>query len=364
MPQSSVRTDNGVDTASPAAGTWRVSTGARLHFGLFAPGTCGERAFGGVGLMIDEPRTMISARRAAEFSATGPHAQLIAACVARLEEAFARSAPPLAWTIHALPPRHSGLGSGTQLALSVGEILASAWGVSPVVPQLAAATGRGRRSAIGLHGYAQGGLLIDAGKNSAETIAPLTGRAELPGSWRIVLVWPHAADAANPCEADNRSPGEVSIAATSNAVRELSGVSGERELAAFAALPPIATELHAQLRAEALEVLFPAAATGDFAAFSASVFRYNQLAGECFAPVQGGVYASAAIANTVALIVSLGIAGVGQSSWGPVVFAFCETEPAAARLIEQLNAQTSSPVPQRILITRPRNGGRQWSELA
>src|SRR5256885_2047192 len=50
--------------------------------------------------------------------------------------------------------------------------------------------GRGKRSALGVHGFAQGGFLVEAGKRDADGVAPLTARADFPEDWRVVLVLP------------------------------------------------------------------------------------------------------------------------------------------------------------------------------
>src|SRR5580765_7782762 len=59
--------------------------------------------------------------------------------------------------------------------------------------ELARRAGRGRRSAIGLHGFHEGGLLVEAGKRAPEEISPLVARVDFPDEWRFVLVRPRRA---------------------------------------------------------------------------------------------------------------------------------------------------------------------------
>ena len=80
----------------------------------------------------------------------------------------------------------------------------------------------------------------------------------------------------------------------------------------------------------------PAAATGDCTRFGEAVYRYGRLAGSCFAAVQGGPFANPAIERLVETIRGEGVAGVGQSSWGPTVFAITPNQPAAERLATAL----------------------------
>src|SRR4051794_19486776 len=97
----------------------KVISPSRLHFGLWSLGNSQSRQFGGVGLMIDAPRFELSIEKAGQLTAEGSDAD-------RAME-FARR-----WAAHhGLPevkcrlvivhevPAHAGLGSGTQLALSV-----------------------------------------------------------------------------------------------------------------------------------------------------------------------------------------------------------------------------------------------------
>src|SRR6185437_1004041 len=65
--------------------------------------------------------------------------------------------------------------------------------------------------------------------------------------------------------------------------------------------------------------LLPALVERDADAFGEAVYEFNARVGEAFAPVQGGVYASARIAELVAFVRGQGVRGVGQSSWGPKI---------------------------------------------
>ena len=66
--------------------------------------------------------------------------------------------------------------------------------------------------------------------------------------------------------------------------------------------------------------MVPALVDDDLDSFGEAVYEYNRLAGEMFQSVQGGIYANAWVEATVEKLRAMGIKGVGQSSWGPVVF--------------------------------------------
>jgi predicted sugar kinase len=98
---------------------------------------------------------------------------------------------------------------------------------------------------------------------------------------------------------------------------------GGRERQAFARLAgagPSPAETEALCRV-ILTGLLPALAAADLEAFGDSVHEFNARVGDAFAAAQGGRYGSAAVAGCVARLRAAGVRGVGQSSWGPTVFA-------------------------------------------
>jgi beta-RFAP synthase len=276
---------------------FRVAAPSRLHFGLIHPAPVAPpaRRFGGVGLMVDRPGVSLRVEPAATWSAEGPAAERALRFARRLAEALGDAEAPQRILVDAAPPEHVGLGVGTQLALAVGRALAAAWGRELDAPTLAKLLGRGARSAIGVHGFDRGGLLVDGGKARGDELAPLVAHVCFPPQWRIVVAIPDAQ----------------------------AGLHGDREAAAFADLPPEAADARrtdALCRLVVLGLL-PAAAVGDLEAFGESLHEFNARAGEAFAAAQGGRYAGPAVMGCMDFFRGLGAKGVGQSSWGPAVFA-------------------------------------------
>ena len=58
------------------------------------------------------------------------------------------------------------------------------------VEALARLTGRGRRSGIGVHGFAEGGLIVDAGRRGHHDLPTKLIRLPFPPSWSILIVLP------------------------------------------------------------------------------------------------------------------------------------------------------------------------------
>ncbi len=310
-----------------------VQAYSRLHFGLINPFSgLPRRQFGGVGLMIREPGLQLTAFPAESWSAEGPQAER----ALNIAKHFAAAVPadlvrPHKLIVEDIAPEHVGLGSGTQLALAVGRALAASWGWQGLdACGLAQRTGRGRRSAIGIHGFERGGFLVDAGKSAEDAIAPLVERLEFPEEWRIVLAIPS----------------------------DQAGLHGAAEREAFERLNRRETDvtLVDRLNQLALRGLAPAVRTRDIQAFGEALFAFNRLAGEAFAAVQRSVYASACAESLIRFFRDNGVQGVAQSSWGPAVVAITANEDQARKLAERAQRQLELPK-VRILVTQGRNQG-------
>ncbi|HEY5313496.1 MAG TPA: hypothetical protein VIK18_13305 [Pirellulales bacterium] len=313
----------------------RVVAYSRLHCGMFSFGRPDVRRFGGVGLMIDRPGLELTVVPADRFVATGAETDRVSQCVGRLVAAGWFAQPPACRVdICRPPPAHAGLGSGTQLALAVAAGLSALSGRPPCdARQLAAATGRGLRSAIGLHGFAVGGLLVEAGKQRRDELGPLVARVDLPDRWRFLLITPTGSQ----------------------------GLSGEAEVQAFDRLPAVPLPTTERLCRLALLDMLPAAQAGDFAHFSQAYFEYGHLAGACFATEQGSAYASPRLAEIVGRVRAMGIGGIIQSSWGPTLAALLPDRSAADELAHALRAdpvtadakfEIAAPVNHGAVITR------------
>ena len=289
-----------------------VRAPSRLHFGMLSFGQPDLRQFGGVGAMIESPglRLQISQSERRRIIAPATIADRIERSVNRVVAAWHVQAP-LNCQIEVLttPPQHVGLGSGTQLAMALAAGLHTLY-ERPCgnAPQLAAAVGRGRRSAIGLYGFFQGGLLLEAGKLGVDETSPLIARFDLPADWRFVLL---------------QMPGRI-------------GLHGEQERLAFEQLPAVPREVTDELCREALLHLLPAAASGRFDEFSESLYRFGQRAGQCFATQQAGEFAMPETKRLIEVLRTYGVRGVGQTSWGPTLFAMTESEADARTLVEWL----------------------------
>lgn len=315
----------------------KVTAPSRLHFGLLRFDCSEGRSYGGLGMMIDRPGVEVELSESDRWHAEGPGAeralQLARSAVKAL---YPGEPPPLRIRVVKTPRFHSGLGSGTQLALAVAlgidRILGSG---QTELRDLVSAVGRGQRSAVGSYGFRDGGVIWERGKLPGETLGELTRRVEFPECWSVVLITP----------------------------AKVEGLSGEVERKAFENLPSVPEKVTHRLIHLAEQQIFPSVEQSDFDVFSDATYEYGALAGNCFASIQGGPFASPQISELIRHVRLLGVKAVGQSSWGPTIFAITQDIAAAETLVAKLQRSTSSGV-VRLEIASPNNHGVRIKSLA
>jgi beta-ribofuranosylaminobenzene 5'-phosphate synthase len=290
-----------------------VEAPARLHFGMLdLRGGLGRR-FGGIGAAVPSPSLLLEASRAPSLTADGPSpAANRAVQFGRRFLAHHGIDEGAHIRIHAAIPAHSGLGSGTQLALAVARALAALYDLPTDVDQLARITGRAQRSAIGTWLFAQGGFVLEGGRRAgSKDPAPRLARFDMPASWRCIVAVP---------------PGKA-------------GMSGADENAAFAHLPPPPERSVMRVSHLVLMALLPALTEGDLATFGHALTEIQCINGRWFAPAQGGAFAPGPSASLIERMGEWGAAGVGQSSWGPAVYGIVDGDEAARELADRVRTE-------------------------
>ncbi len=286
--------------------------------------------------MIEAPGIELLAEPAPNWTCAGPLADRVQDTLRQIQEQRSQrpvdraEVAPARIQVVAAPPDHVGLGVGTQLSLAVVRIVLKLAGdADPSVGSLAALSARGRRSGIGLHGFHQGGLIVDGGRRDEVHPPPLIARLPFPEDWSILIVQP---------------PGPR-------------GRHGPDELQAFNDLPPLPDRVTERLCRLVLLGILPAVAERDLPAFGQAVVELQHHVGSAFAPFQGGLYASPDSESLIAELTRLGLVGVGQSSWGPTLYAFGalsepERRTVAARMLDRWGFPASA-----VLWTKAANDG-------
>jgi beta-ribofuranosylaminobenzene 5'-phosphate synthase len=298
---------------------------SRLHFGLMEISPGQPHCYGGVGIMIDSPASVIECHQGAVADPGAVSFEGDPYWRDRSEQALHawqrhHEGEPI--PIHSLravapPQAHIGLGSGTQWACSIAGLLhaaspstaspstASPWSQHfPSARSLALQAGRGLRSHIGTEGFRSGGMIVDWGQNQNAREEPEPSRTQVesfPESWRIVTR----------CD------------------RTVQGESGASEIKLFQSGQVTPNPNRNEMVRLIREEMLPAIEASDWGTASRSIGRYGQLAGTIFEPFQGGIYSSPIIAQCIDRLRGLGVYGSGQSSWGPTVFAIAQDEDQA-----------------------------------
>ena len=306
----------------------RVAAPSRLHFGLFHVPSAGEARPGRAsrsaasGLMIESPGGRRDGpARADSWQFEGPLASRAQAFAMR----FMQSLPeadrrPFQVLVEQCPAEHTGLGVGTQLALAVAKALAVASGRRPLV-------GRTRRT------RRPGGTLGDRRSRVRSRRVDRRGREARRGRG--------VASAACEPLADRVAGGAVPPAGAGVARRPRAG----RVRVGGGGRPGIAPEYRRIGDAPRRAVRRPRRVRRGGP-------RVQPPRGRAVRAAQGGPYASPAVAELIAELRSLGIRGVGQSSWGPTVFAVVADGDTALSLV--LRFRSRLPV----TVSRPSAGHR------
>lgn len=319
--------DDGPNLSMAANCSVHIETGSRLHFGLLDT----VDPFGGVGVMIEQPVTQVAVSPSDWFDCDHQDKARIRTIAARIAQfASLSELPKCSVEVKSRAPAHHGFGSGTQLALATAEAICRCLSIpcdpSSIAGQIAM---RGQRSAVGVHGYFRGGLIFEREKEQT-AVNSLLGRVSLPSHWCVGLFRPS---------------------------QSVQLVSGEFEREQFANLLPASAEARLGLTKIVNQIL-KAGTEGCFATFASAVHRYNYQSGKLFEAVQGGPYNGPVVTRVIHELIDRGAGGVGQSSWGPGVFAWFESQEEAQALACGLSPETSL-----VAITRPRNHPRTVHEL-
>jgi beta-RFAP synthase len=288
-----------------------VEAAARLHFGaLDLRGALG-RWFGGIGAAAPAPTLVVSVRPAATLEVGGEDADRAAEFARRFLTNFGPAVHPggARLCVHRALPAHAGLGSGTQLALSVGRALAELYGIKVDAAGLARAVGRARRSGVGTWTFSGGGFVLEGGRRrESDGVAPLIARLPFPPRWQCVVAVPHPTSA----------------------------MSGSTEEAAFRHLPSPPDRDVERVAHLVLMALLPSLADADLATFGRALTAIQSITGRWFAAVQGGTFAAGWSDELVHRMAEWGAVGVGQSSWGPAVYGIVEGDEAGFRLADRV----------------------------
>jgi len=287
-----------------------VETPSRLHLGFVdLHGGLGRR-FGSLGLGLAGIATRVHVDRDAALTVEGLEADRVTRVARELGSAVGK-VPRARIRVEKTIPGHIGLGSGTQLALAVGVALNRLYGWGLTVSEVAEIADRGARSGMGVGAFCHGGFFVDGGKGPDGAIPPVVAQAPFPEPWRVLLVFDEAGE----------------------------GLHGEAEQEAFRTLPPFPEADAGHIARLVLMRILPAVKEWDIHRFGQGIGEVQAIIGDYFASAQGGRYTSPRVAEVMEWLQRQGVAGVGQSSWGPTGFAMFGDANQAAWYQQAIQAQ-------------------------
>jgi len=281
----------------------KITTPSRLHFGLIDLNGALGRIDGGVGIAINDPTFEIIAQPADRIEIEPveyrERAQTILEGL-REKHDFAGLHVEFLSEI----PAHCGFGSGTQLALGLGQAVNVLYGLNMDIPALAFAVARGGTSGIGVAAFEQGGFVLDGGhrfpdqkssflpSSAASNVQPppILLRYPFP-DWDLLIVSPNC-----------------------------SHISGEAEVNPFQTLCPQPRSTAERLSHIILVELLPAIFEQNLHTFGDAINRMQTFGWKKVEiDSQRGI-----LQRTLDFLQDNGAMGAGVSSWGPAIFAVGE----------------------------------------
>ena len=287
----------------------KITSPARLHLGFMDLNGSLGRKFGSVGLAINSIETSItvsknSLNQTKVLNEINKRAYKYADLILQAYEVD----ETVLIDVHKKIPEHAGLGSGTQLALSVGTAVSKLFDLNLSLMDIGKVLDRGNRSGIGIGAFESGGFLIDGGKGKSPELPPITVRQNFPDNWRIILL------------INSREK----------------GIHGQKEYNAFKTLKPFPGTLSEKLCRLVNMAILPSLKENNFSGFSEGIGQLQKVVGTHFSPIQGGVYSNQDIANIMNYAEKKGFMGVGQSSWGPTGFILADSDTSAHKLTKDI----------------------------
>ena len=187
-----------------------VTAFPRVHIALLDLGRVTRRAFGGAGVMVNGCAVRASARPTRDSvvrvdtsgSCDSELVRSVGDAVERLRQ-YLGFRHGVAVRISQAIPQHIGMGSKTASVLASLTATAHAVGADVERRVLQSLSARGGASGVGVHGYFDGGVIVDAGHptsqvtrlvpsryQSPQNVPLLIAHCSFPSTWRVWLVLP------------------------------------------------------------------------------------------------------------------------------------------------------------------------------
>lgn len=312
---------------------------SRLHFSLVDLNGGLGRVDGSIGLALNHPGVILEVSSNDTLEVTGVQTDFVRTLVTRFAQHYSISRGARIHVASTIPS-HVGLGSTTQLALSISSALSQLSGLDATARELAQVMGRGGTSGIGVAAFQMGGLIVDGGHSfgagrqkqsflpsraSKAPPGPVLIRYAFPEDWMFVLAIPKVPR----------------------------GLEGKREVSIFQERCPIPPEEVGAVCRLILMKLLPAVVERSVQDFGAGL---SELQNAGFARATRDLM-NPEVARCIEFMSSHGAYGAGQSSFGPTVFGLVEGKDEAELLRKDVVTFLSSYTGGEVFVTSANNVG-------
>lgn len=237
--------------------------------------------------------------------------------------------------IHSLFKRHIGLGSGTQISMSIVEAFNLEFSIELTLNEKALLAGSGGTSGVGVYCFENGGYVLDSGRlfpqekcsigpSEAfcfEKLPPLISRLELP-NWNICFLIP----------------------------KTKSFIEGEKEQDLFNAFTPINQNETGEICKWILKGIMPAILEKNFKSFCYSIEQIMKIG---FRAKEIHYYGDF-LSDRINALKQTGLNGVGMTSFGPTLFGFFDDYSTQTFILNYLNTLFPTDT---VIFTTTRNVG-------
>ena len=298
-----------------------IETNSRLHLGFISLNSSTPYMYGGAGLSISGYPTIINIRKYKKFESNLP--KEISNKILTFLKANQLNTLIRIECKHR-PENHIGLGTGTQLTLSIEELITKFYELDIKVNIF----NRNFRSGIGLNSYLKGGFIIDAPKKDLSQ-NQIIFHSKFPSSWKTILLF------------DSKKK----------------GLHGKSEKNFFASTK--SDSLRMKLSDITLNELIPSVIYEDFNIFAKSLTEFQKLNATFYSKVQKSLYLSSDINKIVNQISKKFIVGCGQSSWGPTSYIFVDSKNILNEILPILDKSISMYNNLSYEVVSAKNNGRK-----
>ncbi|OUJ19321.1 putative sugar kinase [Methanonatronarchaeum thermophilum] len=285
----------------------QITTPSRLHFGFLNLNK--QKNLGGIGLTIQKPNNKLTIQKTNKTTIKNGNTQIknkTQQIVHHLD------LPGLEVEVESYIPPHKGFGSGTQTTLALLTATKKLYKPKLDIEKVAKELGRLKYSRVGLNAYLHGGFILEMGQKNKTYIE------KFPENWQILIAVP-------------KGKGEHGNKETKS-IQETLPIKGYSE----------------RVSSEIITRMIPAIGK-DLHTFGKSLNKVQREMGKAFKEIQGDTYSTPEGQKLVQQLKKYTPA-VGQSSWGPAIYAILENDVDEA-------FETAKKTVDNVFITKPNNKG-------